>query len=314
MIGSPHLTPTLVILAAGVGRRFGGLKQLVPVGPGGEAILDYTIHDAVAAGFGKVVLVIREETDESFREHLERGPAGCVEIDLVHQKLTDLPRGSNPPVGRTRPWGTGQAVLAAARRLGQASFAVANADDLYGPEAWSVLGAALGGPGEAPPRNDNAPATWHMVGYRLGSTLPASGSVSRAICRQTGDEWLAGLDEILEIWREPEGGRWRDDSGALRIAPAESLVSMNLWGFTPELIPLLEKSFQEFLRSGPGSDEECLLPKVVGGAIRSGRARVRVLPSPSAWCGITSPEDLEIVRRRLATMVGDGRYPQALWR
>jgi hypothetical protein len=311
--GTPGVTPTLVVLAAGVGRRYGGLKQLVPVGPGDEAILDYTIHDAGAAGFGRVILVIREETEAEFRRHLGRGPAGHVDVTLVHQKLSELPAGFQAPPERARPWGTGHAVLAAASALGDAPFAVANADDLYGPEAWSTLAKALAEAGAGDARPGDVSATWHMIGFRLGNTLPASGPVSRALCRQAEPGWLSGLDEILEFRREGEGGAWRDDSGILRTAPAHSLVSMNLWGFTRDLIPILEESFLEFLGSGPGPNAEHLLPAVVGDAIESGRARVRVLPSSSPWCGITSPEDLVIVRAKLAAMVREGRYPENLW-
>ena len=299
---------TLVVLAAGVGSRFGGLKQLEPVGPGGAALMDYTVFDALREGFGRVVLVVREQTHELFEEHLERGPARHADVALVHQELDDLPQGFQVPAGRAKPWGTGHAVLAVAPVI-EGPFAVVNADDHYGREGIAAIARFL-----EERATDGPPASWAMVGYRLGHTLPTSGTVSRALCRTAPDGRLAGLEEIPRIWRQGDGARWLDPEGNERDAPLDVLVSINLWGFTPSLLTRLELAFREFLGSDPGERGELFLPAVVGDAVAAGEAAVEVLSSPGRWCGLTSPEDREVVRHRLAEMVANGDYPADLWR
>jgi len=299
---------TLVVLAAGVGSRFGGLKQLEPVGPGGAALMDYTIFDALREGFGRVVLVVRSQTHELFEEHLERGPARHADVALVHQELDDLPQGFAVPAGRAKPWGTGHAVLAVAPVV-EGPFAVVNADDYYGREGIAAVARFL-----VKRATDGPPARWAMVGYQLGHTLPAAGAVSRALCRTRADGRLASLEEIPRIWRQDHGARWLDRDGGERDAPLDALVSINLWGFTPALLVRLERGFRGFLASDPGERGEFFLPAAVGDAIAAGEAAVDVLSSPGRWCGITSPEDRELVRHRLAELVTEGDYPADLWR
>ena len=301
------MRPTLIILAAGVGSRYGGLKQLEPVGPGGATLMDYTIFDAVHAGFTRVVIVVSREAEAEIREHMDRGAATRTEILYAYQELGALPEGFTVPEDRSKPWGTGQAVLTAAPYL-DGPFVVANADDHYGREAIDALADFL-----AEPTPISGPVQWGMVGYRLADTLPASGSVSRALCLQDGDGWLVGLQEILAIQRNGDVARWQDADGVGHITPLDSLVSMNLWGFTPDLLGHLEDGFKEFLAAGPGPKDEFYLPVAVGEAVSAGTARVKVLPEGGRWCGMTSPEDRETTAAVLRDLVGQGVYPEKLW-
>jgi len=301
------MRPILVVLAAGVGSRYGGLKQLEPVGPGGATLMDYAIFDALHAGFRRVVIVVSRETEAEIREHMDRGAATRTEILYVHQELGALPGGFTAPEDRSKPWGTGQAVLMAAPYL-DGDFVVANADDHYGREAIDALADFL-----AEPTPFSGPVQWGMVGYRLADTLPASGSVSRALCLQDGDGWLVGLQEILAIQRDGDVARWQDADGVGHIRPLDSLVSMNLWGFTPDLLGHLEDGFKEFLAAGPGPKDEFYLPVAVGEAVSAGTARVKVLPEGGRWCGMTSPEDRETTAAVLRDLVGQGVYPEKLW-
>ena len=301
------MRPTLIILAAGVGSRYGGLKQLEPVGPGGATLMDYTIFDAVHAGFTRVVIVVSREAEGEIREHMDRGAATRTEVLYAYQELGALPEGFTVPEDRSKPWGTGQAVLMAAPIL-DGPFVVANADDHYGREAVDALADFL-----AEPTPISGPVQWGMVGYRLADTLPASGTVSRALCLQDGDGWLVGLQEILAIQRDGDVARWQDADGVGHIRPLDSLVSMNLWGFTPDLLGHLEDGFKEFLAAGPGPKDEFYLPVAVGEAVSAGTARVKVLPEGGRWCGMTSPEDRETTAAVLRDLVEQRVYPEKLW-
>lgn len=293
----------LVILAAGIGRRFGGLKQLASVGPRGEAILDYTVFDALRSGFDHVVLVIRDEIEEVVRAHVAKGFGRRVDVDFVYQNVWDLPEGTGFPSGRTKPWGTGHAVLAARSAVTRA-FAVANADDLYGAEALATLGAFLTEPPTTPP-------TWAMVGFPAGTTLPNEGAVSRALVRVEGASMQA-IDEVYAMRRHPDGACW-DEGGELIVVPPTAPVSMNLWGFTPEIVSQLATRFSRFLEDLPTGDPEFLLPATVGDLVAGGLARVRVLSTESRWCGMTSARDLESVRTTVAGLIAAGVYPDPLW-
>ncbi len=286
----------MVILAAGMGRRFGGLKQLTPVGPGGEAIMDYTVYDALRAGFDEIVLVIRREIAAEVRAHVEAGFGRLVSVKYVCQELGDA------PASRSKPWGTGQAVLAAAPVL-RGPFAVANADDFYGADALAELGAFLSGPAQAPP-------TWLVVGYRVLDTLPATGTVSRGLLR-IDDGWLQAIDEVHTV-RRLEHGAGRDEAGETRKLAADTLVSMNLWGFGPEVLDHLQGGFDRFRAGSPGDEDEYYLPVGVAEAIADGGARVKVSSTRSRWCGMTSADDLIEVKRRLAEMTHAGVYPWPL--
>ncbi len=275
----------LVILAAGMGRRFGGLKQLAPVGPAGESILDYTVFDALRSGFDGVVLVIRDEIEAAIRDHVDRGFGKHVAVSMAHQDCADRPR----------PWGTGHAVLAAADHV-RGAFGVANADDLYGHEAIAELGRFLAGGGASG-------STWGVVGYPIAGTLPSEGAVSRAALT-VEHGWLQSIDELLRVdARQVRAG----------VPPAETLVSMNLWGFGEELFTELEMQFREFVAGDPAAGSEFQLPVVVGKAIREARAQVRVLPTASRWCGMTAAADLDTVRAELQARIAAGVYPDRLW-
>lgn len=298
---------TLLVLAAGVGSRYGGLKQLDPVGPGGATLMDYTIFDAVHAGFRRVVIVVGRETEAEIRKHMDGGAARRTEILYVHQDLEALPDGYTRPEDRTKPWGTGQAVLMAVPFL-DGPFVVANADDHYGREAIAALAGFL-----AEPTPISGPVQWAMVGYRLADTLPPSGSVSRALCLQDKDGWLAGLQEIVAIQRVGGVARWEDADRVGHITPLKALVSMNLWGFTPDLLGHLEDGFKEFLAAEPGPKDEFYLPVAVAEAVKAGSAKVKVLPDGGRWCGMTSRKDRETTAAVLRELVGQGVYPEKLW-
>ena len=300
------MKPTLVILAAGIGSRYGGLKQLDKVGPGGATLMDYTIYDALKAGISRVVMVIRRENEDEIRQHIAEGAGSRVDVTYVHQDIYSVPTGFVVTPGRSKPWGTGQAVLAAAPHL-DGPFIVANADDFYGREALSILDEFLENPSE------DGLAHWAMVGYRLGDTLPPAGAVSRALCVQDLDGYLVGLDEVLAIERKGHEAVWRDPAGALHAQPLNSLVSMNIWGFTRELTGHLEREFRHFLDENPEPKDEFYLPMAVRGALSTGNARVTVLSTVSRWCGMTSPEDREITVAVLRDLVQKGVYPENLW-
>jgi hypothetical protein len=300
------MKPALVILAAGIGSRYGGLKQVDKVGPGGSALMDYTIYDALALGVEQVVMVVQRRTEAEVREHVDEGAGGKVGITYVHQDLSALPRGFVVTPGRTKPWGTGQAVLSAAPHL-DGSFIVANADDFYGREALEALVEFLDKP------TADGLAHWAMVGYRLGDTLPPAGAVSRALCVQDVDGYLVGLEEVLAIQRDGQEARWRDADHKLHMQPLASLVSMNLWGFSKELLGHLEREFRSFLDENPEPKDEFYLPKAVFGALSTGNARVTVLPGGGRWCGMTSPEDRDNTVAMLQNLVNKGVYPENLW-
>jgi NDP-sugar pyrophosphorylase family protein len=300
---------TLVVLAAGIGRRYGGLKQLEPVGPGGEALFEYSIFDALRVGFDRVVLVIRPETEAEFRRFLEPRLASGVDLRYVSQTLSDVPEGVVPPAGRTKPWGTAHAVLVAEGEV-SGPFAVINADDFYGSDSFTVLGEFL-----ETDADDRLP-TFAVAGFRLGPTLSAVGPVSRGLCRVDGDGWLERIVEVLELISHDDGGRYTDGAGVEHLVAGDELASMNMWGFTPALFPELRSRFQQFLEGLGVTDEESsefLLPEVVQGMIDRGTARVRVLRHDGQWCGITFVEDRQRVRDFIAELVARGEYPRRLW-
>ena len=289
-----------------MGSRYGGLKQIDPVGPEGENVLDYSVFDALRAGFGKVVFVIRRDIEALFREKVGRAIERHVDAAYVHQELDALPQGFAPPPGRTKPWGTAHAALCA-RGAVDAPFAVINADDFYGAEAFRAVGdhlrAAAGEQG-----------TYCMVGYRLDRTLSEHGHVSRGICTVTGDGLLRGIVERTQIQRFDDGIKCAADDGRWESLAPDTIVSMNIWGFTPEFFGHLDAAFRAFLgRRGRELKAEAYLPDAVNGLTGAGRARVKVLRTDSRWFGVTYQEDRLAAQRAVLELVAAGRYPARIW-
>lgn len=309
---APKRSLTLVVLAAGAGRRFGGLKQFDAVGGGGEPLMDFAVYDAAGAGFGRAVFVIREDMESAFARDFVPRYAGRLDVSYVLQRM-DLPGGRTPSPARTRPWGTGHAVLSAAPRVG-GPFAVVNADDFYGRAAFQSLAAFLSGASIAAPV-----PIFAMVGYRLRDTLTASGAVSRGVCRCAEPGWLDRIEEVHGLIPAGEEARAVQSgtapaaaSGEERIS-GETIVSMNCWGFTPALFGELEAAFARFLSERSAPEREFYLPAVVNDLLRRGAARVRVLGGGDAWCGLTHVADRERVREHVAELVRRGEYPRELW-
>jgi hypothetical protein len=303
------MAPTLLVLAAGLGSRYGGLKQLDPVGPGGETILDYAVFDAVRAGVGRVVFVIRRDFAAAFRAQVTAKYAGRVAVDFVFQSLDSLPAGFAPPANREKPWGTGHAVWCA-RETVREPFAVIGADDFFGRDAFQQLAAFLSAnrksvPG---PQADSRPIEnrkFCMVGYRLDRTLSEHGTVSRGVCEVGADGLLRGIVERTAIDPAQLG------QGDLH---ADATVSMNLFGFTPAIFPALDAQLGEFLRAAGGSaTREFYLPAVVSAMIARGEATVRVLPTTGEWFGVTHRDDRPRVVAALAALVQRGVYPAKLF-
>lgn len=301
------MKPTLLVLAAGMGSRYGGLKQLESFGPGGATIMDYSIYDALRGGFGRVVFVIRAEMDADFRATIGRRYETRIPVAYAHQKLDDLPAGFKVPDGRTKPWGTGQAVMAAARVI-DGPFAVVNADDFYGASSLGALGKFLSEP-------DTGPLPTHaMVSYPLRDTLSEGGTVSRGVCQVSRDGWLEDVVETTKIEGRGNDAWAADGAGGGRALPGDAPVSMNLWGLRSGFFSELQTAFESFLRENAASTTaEFYLPGVVQGLVRRGAARVRVLPSRDTWCGVTNREDRPRVERILSDLVARGAYPERLW-
>jgi NDP-sugar pyrophosphorylase family protein len=299
------MAPTLLILAAGLGSRYGGLKQLDSVGPAGETILDYAVFDAVRAGFGRVVFVIRRDFEAAFRTQVAARYAGRVAVDFVFQAIDALPAGFAPPAGREKPWGTGHAVWCARDAIHE-PFAVIGADDFFGRDAFQKLAKFLENTKrQTPNAKQTEPAPFCMVGYRLDRTLSEHGTVSRGVCEVGADGLLRGIVERTAIDPAQLG------PGGLR---GDATVSMNCFGFTPALFPALDAQLGEFLRAAGGdAKREFYLPAVVSAMIARGDATVRVLPTPGEWFGITHRGDRPRVVAALAALVQHGAYPAKLF-
>lgn len=297
------MKPTLVVLAAGMGSRYGGLKQVDPVGPSGEAILDYSVFDAVRGGFGKVVFVIRHDIEAEFKEKVGSKYVGMVPVDYCHQDINDLPEPYRVPEGRTKPWGTAHATRAA-RSVVREPFAVINADDFYGRDAFAKLADYL---------SKAEPMKFAMVGYRLDLTLSENGSVARGICSVGADGALKGVTEMTKLVRVGETAENREDEANPVKVPLDARVSMNLWGFTPELFDALEARFPDWLaKNGSLPKSEWYIPFVVDELIHEGKATCCVLPTDSRWFGVTYREDKPLVVEAIRKLVDAGEYPANL--
>ena len=301
--------PVLVVMAAGMGSRYGGLKQIDPVGSQGEAILDYSIYDAHQAGFETVVIIIKEAIKKDFMEtvgkRLEEAP---VEIRYAYQELDKLPAGITIPEGRTKPWGTSHAVLCAREQIDGAPFAVINADDYYGKAAFQVIFDALSASTE--------PNGYCMVGYELGKTVTENGSVARGVCQTDDKGYLTEVIERTSI-ETYEGGIRYQENGEYTDLPADTTVSMNMWGFMPGFLDEIDARFGAFLKDAiPNNPLKCeyFLPLPVSQLIKEGKATVKVLTSPDRWFGVTYAADKPVVVAALKAMTDEGKYPDGLWK
>lgn len=292
------MKPTLLVMAAGMGSRYGGLKQIDAVGPHGEAIIDYSIHDALRADFGRLVFVIRRDIEAPFREAIGNKFEKRIAVDYVFQELDKLPAGFTVPPDRTKPWGTTQAILMA-EDIVQEPFAAINADDFYGRESFQVMADFLRAGG----------LDYAMIGYTLRNTLSEHGSVSRGVCECDGDGMLRAVVELTKVEKRGYGAQAGD-----RALSGDELVSMNFWGFTPALFPQLREQFTAFLRrNGQELKSESYIPTTVNELVAAGAARVKVLRTPSSWFGITYKEDKPQVIASILKLVAAGEYPSQLW-
>jgi UTP-glucose-1-phosphate uridylyltransferase len=299
------MKPTLLILAAGMGSRYGGLKQIEPVGPNGETILEYSVFDAIRAGFGKVVFVIRESFAVDFKIRFESKLAGKIEIEYVYQEINKLPKGFELPEGREKPWGTGHAVLMAKNVINE-PFAAINADDFYGAGAYKVISNFL-------TKSVNKDK-YAMVGYQLNKTLSDFGSVSRGMCETDGNNILTKITETHKIRQENNTIICESENNETVKMTGNETVSMNFWGFQPSVFDNIENQFIEFLQKNiqvPKS--EFYIPFVVFDIIKSGKANVEVLKADSPWFGVTYQDDKPFVIEQIKKLTDQGVYPEKLW-
>lgn len=299
-----HTRPTLVVMAAGMGSRFGSLKQITPVDEQGHAIIDYSLYDARRAGFERVAFVIKRGIERQFHDNVGRRAEEHFEVSYVYQELDRLPDGFSVPVGREKPWGTGHAV-ACCRGTVDGPFAVINADDFYGAEAYRAVYGFLNGA--------RGPGEHAMVGYRLRNTLTEHGYVSRGVCRIGETGLLAGVTELTHIEKRGADAAWTGDGKHYEPLSGDSIVSMNLWGFSADMLDRLWEFFPDFLRKGLEENPlkcEYFLPGVVNTLLNTGRCTVRVLECAARWHGITYREDLENIRSAVARLREDGIYPE----
>ena len=294
--------PTLLILAAGMGSRYGGLKQIDPVGPNGETIMDYSIYDARRAGFGRLVFVIRRDIERPFREIVGARFEQQMPVEYVFQELDKLPPGFSVPAGRVKPWGTGQAILIAADVIHE-PFAAINADDFYGANSFRALSGHL----------QSAGADYAMVGFTLRNTLSEHGSVARGVCRVNGQD-LESVTEIVGVEKDDHGAKYKDQNGKVHCLAGDEIVSMNMWGFTPTLFGHLREQLAEFLKQhGHEEKSEFYIPAVVNELIRARRENCKILKTPDSWVGVTYREDRPLVIEGIRKLIARGNYPQKLW-
>lgn len=298
----------LVIMAAGLGSRFGGIKQLTPVGPNGEIIMDYSIYDAMQAGFKKVLFIIRKDIEDEFKKMIGDRISNYIKTDYVFQDIDDLPKGYKKPTDRTKPWGTGQAILACKNKI-DAPFAVINADDYYGKEGFLKIHQFL----ETLP-SSNKKYHYCMAGFVLGNTLSDFGSVTRGVCQIDSQDKLLDITETYEIQKDGDSIFCMKDGQKIYMEK-NSYVSMNMWGFTPDIIKELETRFEIFLDNLDNNPlkAEYLLPQVVDKLLKENLAEVTVLKTNDKWFGVTYQEDKDFVMRSIKQLVKEGKYPELLF-
>lgn len=301
---------TLVIMAAGIGSRFGGgIKQLEPVGPNGEIIMDYSIHDALEAGFNDIVFIIRKDLEKDFKEVIGDRIAKKAKVSYAFQEMDDLPEGFSKPEGRKKPWGTGQAILVC-KDIVKNPFVVINADDYYGKEAFVKVHNYL-----VQDREKNDKLDFCMAGFILSNTLSENGGVTRGVCQVDENEMLAGVIETHDIAKGDDGVQIPDGNGGYQTIDGNSHVSMNMWGFTPEILEELEKGFVIFLENLSPDDikSEYLLPTIVDQLIQSKKAQVKVLETKDKWFGVTYKEDKQVVVDSFQRLIEEGVYSSPLF-
>ena len=300
---------TLVILAAGMGSRYGGLKQIDPITEHGEFIIDFSVYDAIRAGFDKIVFVIKRENLELFRESIGARFESKIKVEYAFQDLADLPEGFSVPEGRTKPWGTAHALLAA-RTVVDEPFAVINADDFYGKSAYQLLGDHLK---NAKENVADGVAEYCMVGYTLSHTLTENGTVSRGICQVGDNGYLESVVERTAISRKADTAVYTEGD-IETVLPLNSIASMNCWGFTPDIFTRVEEGFRTFLSNLPENNLKCeyYLPFAVCDLLEQGKCRVKVYQSEDSWYGVTYHEDKEAVKQSLLSLKKNGTYPEKL--
>ncbi len=300
------MKPTLFVLAAGMGSRYGGLKQLDGLGPNGETIMDYSIYDAIRGGFGKLVFVIRKTFEKDFREKIISKYENHIPVEVVFQELDNLPAGFTCPEGREKPWGTNHAVLMG-KDVIKEPFAVINADDFYGSDSFAVLGKEL----TAMYGKQNE---YCMVGYRVGNTLSESGSVARGVCGTNAEGFLTTVVERTAIERIDGKVQFKDENNQVVTIDDNTPVSMNMWGFTPDYFKYSEDYFAEFLTKNMSNlKSEYFIPLMVNELVNNGTATVKVLDTTSKWFGVTYAEDRQSVVDKIAALVEAGEYPAKLF-
>lgn len=302
--------PVLVIMAAGMGSRYGGLKQIDPVDDQGHIIMDFSIFDAKRAGFEKVVFIIKRENEADFKEAIGDRLSKVMEVEYVYQELNNIPEGFEVPAERVKPWGTGHAVLSCIDKV-DGPFAVINADDYYGRDAFQVIYDYLS------THEDDDKYRYTMVGYELGNTVTDNGHVARGICTMDENGELVGIQERTKIEKRDGGIAFTEDDGATWTSvPADTIVSMNMWGFTKSILEELKAGFPAFLEEGLKVNPlkcEYFLPTVVSNLKENGKATVAVLTSKDKWYGVTYKEDKPVVVAAMQKMKDDGLYPEKLW-
>ncbi len=301
--------PVLVIMAAGMGSRYGGLKQIDPVDEKGNKIIDFSIFDAVRAGFQKVIFIIKKENEQDFRSCIGDNVKDCIEVEYVFQELSNIPKGYQIPEGRVKPWGTAHAILSC-KNVIDGPFAVINADDFYGREAFQVIYNYLVA------SCDDDKYRYAMVGFPLGNTLTENGSVSRGICTTDREGFLADIVERTKIVKTASGAAYTEDGENYSDISVDSITSMNLWGFSKSFLSEVESAFQEFFEKEVPKNpmkSECYLPYVVDELLRAKKATVKVLTSHDRWFGVTYKEDKPFVQASIDALKQQGVYPETLW-
>jgi NDP-sugar pyrophosphorylase family protein len=305
-MGVLTMKPTIVILAAGIGSRYGSLKQIDQVGPSGETIIDYSVYDALRAGFGKVIFVIRKSIEQEFKESLLRRWDKRADVDYVFQELEDIPVGFRVPAHRQKPWGTSHAVLIAEPKV-SCPFAVINADDFYGAGAFRVMAGFL----LSVKSNETA---YSLVGYHLSSTLSEHGSVARGVCQADDHGMLVDIVERVHIEKTPRGIFFKDEKAQFMPLRGDETVSMNFWGFTPTFFGFIELAFENFLKENLKNPKaEIFIPLVINNLVKTGQVTVKVLDTNEIWFGVTYREDKPRVKEELTKLVAAGVYPNNLW-